>query len=164
VLESLRDGIESFRTKEGVKVFATGIWVVATILTTISYIGAIEVRSLPQQYWASESPRHVLGFPSWKEPEYKLFITEIGPNAGSIKVTVEQINGWRYEGTFYLGDTIAIDRWRVLIKEINMDRPKPILLEYYQLVDVKLILTVSLIVLSCYLLYSLLPSRKRKVN
>lgn len=86
-----------------------------------------------------------MGFPSYQNPQYKLFIKSIGEYAGSVVVTAEKTDGWEYNGTFYLGDTVLIGNWRVTIKEINMDREKPILLEYYHLIDLKPLLVIILI-------------------
>jgi hypothetical protein len=161
LFDTLRDLINAFRTKESIRGFATGIWLVVIILTTVSFLGAIEINMPPQSSWVSPSLQHVLGFPSWQQPEYKLFITAIGPHAGSIKVIVEQVNGWCYNGTFYIGDTITMGAYKVVFKEINMDRKSPILLEYYELVDIKLLLTICLSILTLYIFYSLVPRKKR---
>ena len=60
-------------------------------------------------------------------------------------ITAEKTDGWKFDGTYYLGDTVLIGNWRVTIKEINMDRDKPILLEYYSLLDLKPLLVIALV-------------------
>lgn len=147
--------LEATKTKERTQGAVTAILVVVAILTTVEFLGAIEFRTLPKQYWTSPDERkHALGFPSYDNPEYKLSITEIGEYAGSLVVTAEKTDGWSYNGTFYIDDTVLLGNYRVTIKEINMDRDKPILLEYYQLMDLKPLLVIALVLLVVGMYYS----------
>ena len=153
--DKVKGVLEATKTKERTQGAVTAILVVVSILTTVDFLGAIEFRTLPDPYWTSpDENRHVLGFPSYNNAEYKLFVTDIGEHAGSLNVTAEKTDGWSYEGTFYVGDTVLLGNWRVTIKEINMDRQKPILLEHYKLVDLKPLLVLGLIGLVVAMYYS----------
>ena len=153
--DKVKGVLEATKTKERAQGAVTALLVVVAILTTVEFLGAIEFRTLPKSYWASPDERkHVLGFPSYDNAEYKLFITEIGEHAGSLAVTAEKTDGWSYDGTFYIGDTVLLGNYRVAIKEINMDRDKPILLKYYQLVDLKPLFVIALVLLAVGMYYS----------
>ena len=144
----IKDVLEATKTKERTQGFVIALLLVVSILITVEFLGAIEFRSIPEEYWCSpDESTHVLGFPSYQNPEYKLFVKSIGEYGGSVVIKAEKNNGWSYEGTFYKGDTVLLGEWRVRIKDINMDREKPVLLEYYQLIDLKPILVIALILL-----------------
>jgi hypothetical protein len=82
-----------------------------------------------------------------------LFITSIGTHAGSIAVIAEQVNGWTYNGTFFVGDTITLGDFRITIKSINLDRQNPVELEYYQVIDLKPLLILSFFILTLILAF-----------
>ena len=149
--KTVKDVLEATETRETTKGFVTALLVVVIILTTVDFLGAIEFRNPTNSDWYSTDV--TMGFPSWKNPEYQLYIKAIGEHAGSVVMTAEETDGWKYNGTFYLGDTVLIGNWRVTIKEINMDREKPILLEYYSLLDLKPLLIVALVGLAVLTYY-----------
>jgi hypothetical protein len=147
--KTVKDVLEATETKEGTKGFVTALLIVVVVLTTVEFLGAIEFRSAREKTWVSpDSTRHVLGFPSYDNAEYKLYIKSVGEYAGSVVLTAEKRDGWSFQGTFYRDDTVLIGNQRVTIKDINMDREKPILLEYYSLLDLKALLIIFLIVLA----------------
>lgn len=148
----VKDVLSATETRETTKGFVTALLVVVAVLTTVDFLGVIEFRATSQSGWYSSDI--TMGFPNWKNPEYEIYISSIGEHAGSLVLTAEKTDGWRYNGTFYLGDTVLIGDWRVTIKEINMDREKPILLEYYKLVDLKILLVIALILLAIGTYYS----------
>lgn len=150
-----KDVFEATSTREKATGFVTALFLFVFILTAVDFLGAIEFRSISRESWFSpDETRHVLGFPSYTNPEYKLFIKSIGEHAGSVIVTADKSDGWSYEGTFYRGDTVLLGNWRVTIKDTNMDRENPILLECYQLVDLRALLVVGLIVLGAVTVYA----------
>lgn len=159
----IRDIIEAFRTKESLRGFAAGLWISIAVLSSVSWLGAIEIRTPSETYWAPVSSKeHILGVPSWQNPEYKLYITSIGQHAGSINITLEKVNGWSFSGTFFIGDTITMGNLRVIIKEINLDRERPIRLDYYNLLDIKTPLLILLVLLTAGILLLSVPKRKRR--
>ena len=138
--------------RERIQGFVTALLIIVAVLTTVEFLGAIEFRSPTNSDWYSTDV--TMGFPNYQNPEYKLFIESIGEYAGSVIVKAEKTDGWLYEGTFYLGDTVLIGDYRVTIKEINMDREKPIHLEYYRLIDLKPLLVLAIIGLAIGTFYS----------
>ena len=136
---------EAFRMKGGVRGFVTALTIVVAILTTVNFIGRIEFRTPTEDKWMSSDGR--LGFPSWEEREYELEITSVGEYGGSIDVIAKKIDGWSFDGTFFVGDTILLGDHRVTLTEINLDREKPIHFEYYSLMDLKLPLVIFLAIL-----------------
>jgi len=150
-----KDVFEATSTREKATGFVTALFLFVFILTAVDFLGAIEFRSISRESWFSpDETRHVLGFPSYTNPEYKLFVKSIGEFAGSVVVTGEKVGGWKYNGTFYLGDTVLLGNWRVTIKDINMDRESPILLERYQLLDLRALLVVGLVALGAVTIYA----------
>lgn len=165
MIDLLKEIINVFRSKERVQGFAIAFWIIFVILTSVTFIGAIEFREpIPGHYWASADPNnYVLGFPSWTNPDYKLYILSIGAHGGSTSIIVEQVNGWKYNGTFYVGDSFTVDGWEVTIKEINLDREKPVLLEYCRLIDLKPLLLVLTALVTIWLIWEARPAtHKRK--
>lgn len=138
----------AFRTREGIEGFVTATILVITILTTVNFFGAVEFRTSATDYWVSPNTQtFVFGIPSVQNPEYRLYVFSIGVHGGSINIRAERVNGWFYNGTVFVGDTILLGEYRLLFKELNMDREKPICLQYYSLVDIKTPLVISLCVL-----------------
>lgn len=141
-------------SKEGLNGFVFALWIMITLLTSSSFLLGIGFNSGTTDYWSRVDPTtYVFGVPSYSSPDYKLYITSIGTYAGSITAIAEQTNGWKYNGTFYIGDTILLGDFRVMIKSINPDRPSPIELEYYQVYDLKPILIISFFVLTLILAF-----------
>lgn len=149
--EAVKGVLESTETRETTKGFVTALLMVVIILTTVDFLGKIEFRNPTYSDWYSTGV--TMGFPSWENPEYQLYIETIGEHAGSVVITAEETDGWKFDGTYYLGDTVLIGNWRVTIKEINMDRDKPILLEYYSLLDLKPLLILALLGLAVATFY-----------
>jgi hypothetical protein len=161
----IKDFLKIFRSKEGLNGFVFAVWGISIVLTSFGWALGIDLHGQTYVYWASVNPStYVFGFPSYQNPtDYKLYITSMGANAGSITVIVQQVNGWNYNGTYYLGDNIAMGDYRVTIQSINKDRPNPIELDYYQVYDMKPLLLIISIVLTVIGLYRLvsLESQKR---
>lgn len=86
----------------------------------------------------------------------------IGKEAGSVQVLVEQKNGWHYNGTFYLGDTVSFESYHVKIAQINLDRDSPVLFEYYKTTDAKNIFLIGLILVAIYNIYSARPNEENE--
>jgi hypothetical protein len=152
---TIKEFFRIFSSKEGLNGFIFAIWIIVTILTSFGWFLGIESHGQTTTYWArvdsvarafvifrSDNPNVYL---------YQLYITSIGANAGSIIVKAEQINGWSYTGTYYIGDTIALGDFRVMIKSINLDRTNPVELEYFQVYDLKPLLTIVFIILTIIL-------------
>jgi hypothetical protein len=150
---TIKELFRVFSSKEGLNGFIFAIWIIVTILTSFGWFLGIESHGQTTVYWSKVDPTtYVFGIPSYNDPTaYKLYITSIGTHAGSITVIAEQINGWKYNGTFYIGDTIALGDYRVMIKSINLDRPKPVELEYFQVSDLKPLLVIAFIILTIIL-------------
>jgi hypothetical protein len=142
-----KDFLESFRTREGQRGFVTALLIVITILTAYSWIWSIQFQTAQADYWVSASKIPVLNFPS-DNPQYFFYTTGIGEHAGSVNITVQELNGWYYSGTFFLHDTVSFGNWKVQIEEINMDRPiNPIHLSVVSYVDGRPLLTVIFFIL-----------------
>jgi hypothetical protein len=149
---TIKEFFKVFSSKEGLNGFIFAIWIIVTVLTSFGWFLGIESHGQAYTYWARVDPTtYVFGIPSYDNPEYKLFITSTGTHAGSITVKAEQINGWSYTGTFYIGDTIALGDYRITIKSINLDRSNPVELEYFQVSDLKPMLTIAFIILTIIL-------------
>ncbi len=120
------------------------------ILTSFSWFLGIELHGQSSTYWAKSDPtKMAFGIPSYNNPsEYQLYITSIGEHAGSISVKAQQVNGWSFNGTFFIRDVITLGSFRITVKSINLDRTDPIELEYYQTTDLKPFLLVSSIILT----------------
>ena len=84
--------------------FAIAFWIIFVILTSVTFIGAIEFREpIPGHYWASVDPNnYVLGFPSWTSPDYKLYILSIGAHGGSVASLLRRLMDGSIMGHFML--------------------------------------------------------------
>jgi hypothetical protein len=142
-------------SKEGLNGFVFSLWIMITLLTSSSFLLGIGFNSGTTDYWARVDPTTYTFWvgSSSSNPQYVLYITSIGIHAGSITAIAEQINGWSYNGTFFIGDTILLGDFKVMIKSINPDRPSPIELEYYQVYDLKPILIISFFVVTLILAF-----------
>ena len=144
----IKDTITSLDSNKKRLGFLTGVLVVVSILTGVEYSGVIEFREPTKEIWVSESEfKHVLGFPNYQNPDYKLYFKSIGEYGGSVLISAEKKNAWHYEGIFYIGDTVLLEEYRVTIKEINLDKEDPIGLEYYRLVDLTIPLIIAIVIL-----------------
>lgn len=161
---TIREFLKISGSKEGLDGFVLAIWIIVVILTSFSWLLGIELHGQSSTYWAESNPTKMsFGIPSYSNPsEYRLYITSIGEHAGSISVNAQQVNGWSYNGTFFLGDVITLGNYRVAIKSINLDRTNPIELEYYQTTDLKPFLLVSSIVLTVILYSRVLSAGKQR--
>jgi hypothetical protein len=157
----LRDFFESFRTKEGQKGFVTALLIVITILTAYSWIWSIQFQASQQDYWVSVGKTPALSFTS-QNPQYFLYVTDIGEHAGSVNMTVQQSNGWQYSGTFYIGDSVSFGDGKVQITEINLDRPNPVHLLFTGYADGKPLLTIIFVILVVVAFISWGTESKRK--
>lgn len=158
----IKDFFESFRTKEGQKGFVTALLIIITILTAYSWIWSIQFQTAQGDYWASVSKTPVLYFPSYQDQQYFFYLTSIGEHAGSVNVTVQNLNGWWYSGTFYIGDAVSFGSWKVQITEINLDRPSPVHLQYTTYTDGKPLLTIIFVILIVIAFISWGTGSKRK--
>jgi hypothetical protein len=137
-------------------------------LTSFGWFLGIEFHGQTTSYWAKVDPRTTaFWIRSSDDPNvylYQLYITSIGTNAGSITVIAEQTNGWKYNGTFYIGDTIVLGNYRVMVKSINLDRTNPVELEYFPVSDLKPLLMIVFIILTIILVSRLvnLGGRRRR--
>jgi hypothetical protein len=161
----IKDFLRIFRSKEGLNGFLFAIWGIFIILTSFGWALGIDLHGQTNTYWANVNPTtYVFGVPSYQNPDYKLYITSIGANAGSITVIVQEVNGWSYNGTYYIGDTIAMGNYRITVQSINKDRPDPIELDYFPVYDLKPILLIISAILTVCGLYRVvsLESQKRE--
>lgn len=70
--DKIKDVLDATKTRERTQGFVTALFIIVFILTTVDFLGAIEFRTLPKSDWTS--PDAIWGFPSSKNPEYRLFI------------------------------------------------------------------------------------------
>lgn len=161
---TLKEFFRVSSSKEGLDGFILAVWLIMVILTSFSWVLGIELHGQSNTYWAKTDPtRLAFGIPSYDNPsDYKLYITSIGEHAGSISIIAQQVNGWNYNGTFFLGDTISLGTYRVEIKSINLDRANPIELQYYQVTDLKPFLLAVSIILTVLLYFRIASLGKRK--
>jgi hypothetical protein len=161
----IKESFESFRTIEGQKGFVTALLIIISILTAYSWIWSIQFQTYSTDSWVSVNTiTPVLEFPSTDNPEYLFYIKGIGEHGGSVNVTVNEANGWSYSGTFYLGDTVSFGNWKVQISEINLDRAKPMHLQYTTYADGRPLLTVIFVILliATFALWGEEPKRKAR--
>ena len=120
-----KEAAEAFRTKERIQGAVSVLTIVILILTTVNFIGVIEFRTTTEDKWMSSDGRW--GFPNWQEREYELQITSVGEYGGSIDVIAKKIDGWSFSGTFFIGDTILLENYRVVLAEkLGSRKPDPL--------------------------------------
>ena len=153
-----KEAAQIFRTKERIQGAITAFTIVIFILTTVNFIGVVEFRTTLEDKWTSSDARW--GFPTWETREYELQITSVGEYGGSIDVTVKKIDGWSFSGTFFVGDTVLIGNYRVILAEINLDRENPIRFQYYSLIDIKSLLVILLAISIIVTVYEWWPKEK----
>lgn len=144
----IKESFESFRTPEGQKGFVTALLIIITILTAYSWIWSIQFQVYSGDAWVSANPTQpIWTFTSTQGTEYFFYITGIGEHGGSVNVTVNEVNGWSYSGTFYLGDSVSFGNWKVQITQINLDRAKPVHLQWASYADGRPLLTLIFVIL-----------------
>lgn len=133
------DLLQAWSTDEGRAGIVATLLFMLTISVGLGLFSEINTKSIITTdngaYWFStqDTSKPVLSFPNTNNPTYTVYLNGVTPEGGGVYLKISEANGAVYEGTFFKGDVLPINDWRVEVTDIQLDRPEPVLLTYYKI-------------------------------